>query len=790
MPNPRKRIEAISEMFISEKTYISDLILWESEFRKSILNLPFLSLKVKYEICDAVFINMHEIRLKHGEIFEEMKSRNLQVRREIDERFKQTDEEAFCIDKSDFNNPHVLKLEYATIFFKYSGFIYLYRDYFSRLPKAEYELERVCYYSPEFKKRLEEFLYTNNIEYLGVRNFLYRPSTKLARLPLLLKAISKNEGNPEIAAQYELLIDKIKKLTLVVDDHFAEYSGQFKVYRLSQRFKYEPGIRNQLVLGLFQKKRKLLKEGDLLFKSDIWALPVLIRIYIFDNCIIFSEKSRGEFTAQKILYEPLFLERLIYFDVNLGFNKLEDEEQHFFPLFLLETSDNIIRTILFEDFEIRKIYKNILFGALKNIKKHHRKGIEIIKVETPISNILCACKTHKHITLSTENEDAQSSSESQITNNENTEEFTAEKLLSLKEFKNAVNEYSQKIEKHSINAKSRYITFGNQESEMESMSEMDEEAEKEKSDNLYWLKALCYKGETFYHVINDDFQDRTENQEYIENQNEMMIVSTKNGIFLLLNGKERLIYPGSTKKVLYDTKFEILMFQTGSILLVCNFNHTMDAINPIQIKNNVGDFFYGSNERGSFIATRNYGSSKSSLIYLFHLKKEDRKIKIDLSRKLYVGFKLYNIIFCPSKIVIACKDFEIVDMETLKTEEFLELYNPCVPMLLSMVPNAKAMSVFTIDLNTFIVCFDAVGFYTDKLGKIKKTEIVFLWKNTPVDFKLCKNKLITLSKNWIDIFDINTGNIIFSDQRPGLKFVRGTEGIILHDDSEFYKILM
>jgi len=119
MANLRKRIEALHEMFISEKLYIDDMILWESEFRKCILNFSFLSPKVKYEICDTVFINMHEIRLKHEEIFNEMKKRNLEVRKEMDPYFYVQDENAFCIDKSKYDDPSILKLEYATIFYKY-----------------------------------------------------------------------------------------------------------------------------------------------------------------------------------------------------------------------------------------------------------------------------------------------------------------------------------------------------------------------------------------------------------------------------------------------------------------------------------------------------------------------------------------------------------------------------------------------------------------------------------------------------------------------------------------------
>ncbi|EEQ82643.1 hypothetical protein NCER_100599 [Vairimorpha ceranae BRL01] len=592
MANLRKRIEALHEMFISEKLYIDDMILWESEFRKCILNFSFLSPKVKYEICDTVFINMHEIRLKHEEIFNEMKKRNLEVRKEMDPYFYVQDENAFCIDKSKYDDPSILKLEYATIFYKYMEFINFYERYFSRLPKAEYELERVCHYSPEFKQGLHNFLAQNKIEYLGVRNFLYRPSTKLSRLPLLLKAIFKNEGNDEFKAQYELLIDKLKQVTLKVDNLFKFYSGQFKIYRLSQSLQYVDGLQNPLALGLFQKKRALLKEGEFLIKSEIWASPIISKIYFFDHCILFCESSKGQFSTQKILLDPLFLERLLFFDINVGFNKLEGDEDKYFPLFLLETSENNLITILFEDFDVRKIYISILSDALLSIKKNYCTNLKLTKININLQNILSACQTSKFIfaEMSESMSDLESTSE-QNENETDVDVITNEKLFKLKEFRCAVKEYTKKIEKHFLSSEPLFKSFTTFRSQNKILEEGSDDSDEGAIEQTSWIKKLCYGQETFSHVLNENLEDHTDDFEYIKNQEDMLIASTKNGIFKILGNDKKMIYQGITKKVLYDSQYEILMFQSGSTLCICNFNNTMNSIKPFSIKKILEIFF-------------------------------------------------------------------------------------------------------------------------------------------------------------------------------------------------------
>jgi len=56
MPSKKKRIEAIAELFYSEKSYIRDLKLWQIGLRKKILGLSQISPQTKFNICDSIFL--------------------------------------------------------------------------------------------------------------------------------------------------------------------------------------------------------------------------------------------------------------------------------------------------------------------------------------------------------------------------------------------------------------------------------------------------------------------------------------------------------------------------------------------------------------------------------------------------------------------------------------------------------------------------------------------------------------------------------------------------------------
>lgn len=853
MPDNRKRLEALDEMYQSERQYLKDMVLWDSEFRKRILNFPFFSLKTKYDICDAIFVNMYEIRDLHQKIFNLMKEKNMKVKVAMEKnvynniengnnvengdnsinnvynRFESgkdmynnsnienvytrdnkddnnkdnikdniNNDDEFCIDKTQYNNPEVLKLEYASIFENKKIFLDLYSKYVESLPKAEFELERLCHYSLEFKKGLQEFLVEHKIEYLGTRNFLYRPSTKLSRASLLLKAILKHETNPELRSKYEKTINNIKLTTEKIDQIFSIYSGQFRIYRLTQVLFYNENIKNQQSLALCQKNRVLMKEGEVIFKYDVISSPLLVKIYIFDNSVIFCKICHDQFSSQEILFNPIFASRILVFTENLGFYNYEQDLIDYTPLFILDTTDNKVRTIYFRDDDTRLLYYKIFKTIIYKSKRQLNRQIKLTKLNFNLnSEITGACFSNdpvdeeifdmpKDIELSS-SEEIEDIDISNIPSDEFIYE-TASNLFKKDEIKRAIEEYSLQNRNRINNFhRSRFRSFGIQNESSSSEIEFDDAEEIRIRRN--WIQKICFGTEMFNRIMSYELKNENiSNIDYLRHQYDTMIISSKDGIYKIVDNVQTKIYDGLVKKVLYDAKFELLLFLSKSSLCISKFNYKMNRIECNTIKNNIIDFYYGTNSKGSYIATKNKGKGKSSLVFLFSIKREKDLIFIDLYRKLYVGFKVYNIIFGIENMLIACNDFESVDMVTLRTEEFLEQYDPSTSMIFNLVPNSKARSVFNVNKKKFLVCYDSIGFYIDKKGRIINTKVIFTWASTPVYFKLWFDHLIIISKKWVDVYDIRNGFLVFTVQMKGMKFVNGVHEPIVHDEVNFYRL--
>ncbi|KAF9762304.1 Rho1 guanine nucleotide exchange factor 1 [Nosema granulosis] len=797
MSNSRKRIEALNELYMSEKAYIEDMDLWERGFRRTIISFSFLSIKIKYEICDLVFINMHDIKTLHEDIFKDMKERNLEIRKMMDPDFvEDPNDDSFILDREQHENEHMQKLEYATVYFKHASRFKVYEEYVRRLPRAEFELEKIAHYSEDFRKGLQKFMSENGIEFLGARHFLYRPSQKLARYPLLLKAVQKNTEIVTYEKYYADLIEEMKYITKGVDTVFSKYSTQFKIYRLDQQLVYRDGVKNQLCLGLFQKKRKLLKEGEVLVKTESLFEPNVIKIYIFDHVVLLCDIPQGEFQNHYILDDPLFLSKLVLFKSNLGFYPEDDTLTSLHPLYILETSNNKVRSLYFDDEVTRDIYYKIIRKAIRKIRAKFDLNIRIEKLNINLSNdINNACKSSREVLDSEEEDGTIFNSESDKTcssvysESSSIEEDTKD-FYDDREIRVAISEYTNaQIESNtgSNRWRSHLNTLG-------FVSESQREEREEEGGTLQkqetWVSRICYSNDFFNRSVKFEMSEDTEDLEFIRKQDEMVLTSSTEGIMKILDGEKTLIYDESVNKVLYDSKYEVIIFQSGSTLYIAHFNCKMESFEKTALKNDIGDFFYGTTKRGSYIASRNFGGGKSSLIYLFLIEKNERTVTIDLSRKLYVGFKVYNIIFSREKIVIACKDFEVVDMDTLRTEELLETYDPFINIFFRAIPHSKARAVFPITSDTYLLCFDSLGFIVDLLGRIKTTDRIFLWNCLPVDFKVFYNYVICVGKKCIDVYNLDTGDLIYTYLQNGLKFVKGTQEPFLHDTNDFYALFM
>lgn len=101
-----------------------------------------------------------------------------------------------------------------------------------------------------------------------------------------------------------------------------------------------------------------------------------------------------------------------------------------------------------------------------------------------------------------------------------------------------------------------------------------------------------------------------------------------------------------------------------------------------------------------------------------------------------------------------------------------------------------ALSVFTIDNDVFLVCYDCMGFFIDSYGRTIRQNIIFVWYVQPLKFMIYKEYLACVSEQEVVVWDINKANMVFYMRQEHLRFVTGSSTLLLYDQYSLYKLTL
>lgn len=931
MAKERKRLEALAEIFKSEELYINDLKIWGEEFRMYLFQSETLTIEKKHSLSKSLFVNLDCIIALHVRILNELKRRNKLIEEaegvtfiKLDGSFQITEEIALKYKE----------LEYHSVYYKYLNRLSIYKYYVSRLPTVEFNLDKECTLNEHFAVELSTFFRNKNID-LGPKHFIYRASQKLARYTILWKALLHYEENPVYIKGIEELMKNIKEITLEVDKTYGAVSESYRVYRFSSELHYADSVERPLPLNLFQKKRKILKEADLIVKAKYIKEPKELRFILLDTVILLCDVVRQDNVEIKyIISDPLPLYKYTVTDKNIGFSIENIQLQNMKKLFLLERGGVDIVILFFKDLSSRRMIQNIIEMAISKQRNQFNENIKVIPIleATSIKMSCCATKDSNYVwaekemlenkdisiekdenvsgesihsnnfsrdmqvnykkfsdkkdenlrnkeedsnnkdnILSSDNEQNISShvtlknihkKENEFNENESifSDDFhdfskldiqekdrdrdsSEELFLSTREdsdfLKSEKSEKTQKNEKSEDSLKTEktqnyeenqdFLKTGENEKNEDSLKSEDTPKSKKSEDSLKTEKNDdSLKSEKSEKTPNSE---KTSNDEKTEEKSpekprksfiqrllfpeknkkltkrcsinhhagdftktfrfdeQFLIFGTDEGLFVKKGPDFVNIYENSVKKVIYDVNNKIILLYTENKVKFASFTPIHKNIEPQTIIENVNDFFYGSTGNKLTLATLMVSNNSTTTICLFKIILENDQFSVIMDRKLFVGCLVFDIKYFETKLVIACRDFEMVDSDTLKTQQLVDPLDLCVPFYFKDLKNIIALSVFTISKNLFLVCYDTIGFFIDKYGRTVDQNIVFVWYSKPLKFRAFRNYIICLSKNEITIFSLQTGNIVFFSKINNLSFVEGCTSLLLHDSNNLYKVI-
>ncbi|KAL7970419.1 CNH domain-containing protein [Trichoderma sp. SZMC 28014] len=179
--------------------------------------------------------------------------------------------------------------------------------YGSRQLEAKFEFENERSVNPFFSKLVDEIERRKESRKLELNGYLTKPTTRLARYPLLLENVLKysEDGSPD-KEDIPKVLTMIRDLLGRVNAESGKAENRFNLRRLQEQLRFRPNERVDL---------KLTEDGrELVFKSQFKKSPTEsaeLTAFLFDHAVLLVRiKQNGKAEEVKAYRRPIPLELL------------------------------------------------------------------------------------------------------------------------------------------------------------------------------------------------------------------------------------------------------------------------------------------------------------------------------------------------------------------------------------------------------------------------------------------------------------------------------------------------
>ncbi|KAI5159536.1 hypothetical protein NEAUS03_0383 [Nematocida ausubeli] len=156
-------------------------------------------------------------------------------------------------------------------------------------------------------------------------------------------------------------------------------------------------------------------------------------------------------------------------------------------------------------------------------------------------------------------------------------------------------------------------------------------------------------------------------------------------------------------------------------------------------------------------------------------------------RRMYIAGDIMDVSFFGKNMVLSSNDFELIDLVDLTTQELLDPLDKTIAIYVDKT-ESKPLSIAKIDDNLYLVALSDVGFYINKYGSRKKTNIVFLWLMAVNYVFVFKEYIIAIGAEQVKIFTLKDGILRGIFEIANCKHLHHPDYIIIYNDTKIYRI--
>ena len=281
----KKRQEIISEIAYTERDFVKDL-----EYLRDFWIKPLRSTHPA---------NPSPVPERHRERFVRTVFSNCMEVHSINARL------ADALTKRQQQNPVVRSV--GDIFLEFVPMFDPFIKYGANQLWGKYEFEKERASNPTFQRFVDETERLKESRKLELNGYLTKPTTRLARYPLLLEGVLKHtaEDDPD-TKDLPRAVATIKEFLTRVNAESGKAENQFNLRMLQQQLIWNPGQKSDL--KLLEENRELVFRGALK-KSPTDSSDIMV--YLFNHALLFArQKTNNRQEELRVYKKPIPLELL------------------------------------------------------------------------------------------------------------------------------------------------------------------------------------------------------------------------------------------------------------------------------------------------------------------------------------------------------------------------------------------------------------------------------------------------------------------------------------------------
>lgn len=289
----KKRQEAINELIYTERDFVRDMEYLRDSWVTPLRTSDVIPVAKREDFVTQVFWNVHEV---------------LGVNAVLADRLTKRQKQAPIV-----HTVGDILLECVP---RFEPFV----RYGAHQLFGKYEFEKEKGNNLAFQKFVDDTERDPASRKLELNGYLTKPTTRLARYPLLLQAILKitPEGNPD-KETLPKVIELVKDFLARVNVESGKSENMFNLAQLDQQLVFRPG--EQFDLHLRDKNRELVYKGPLKCRGGPQGENADLLVFLFDHALLLVKpKWVNKHEQYKVYRKPIPLELLVLTSPDAEFN--------------------------------------------------------------------------------------------------------------------------------------------------------------------------------------------------------------------------------------------------------------------------------------------------------------------------------------------------------------------------------------------------------------------------------------------------------------------------------------